>query len=874
MSDKNLSSTNETINQSVDTSISNAIQLVSGKEPTTELQIYWQQRFEEIVKDRLFTISAQTLQLLDENRLIDKPTTPIGSINIIKHLDGNNNVKEYELQNTIEAVVRLLDGFLEVINFAPGARNLVSEYRKIGVSLENLTEYLDLHRDQKPEAVVDTLGSLISNCCYRASESVAEEKGHCLKWDQIKQQIRPKSFEYWYNTETGEIKNGLEISQSFNQQSIRDSNFEIVPRRNSHILLYPSDELWQKWSDRLTGKTNAKQPASNQAKNLPKKEKNKTNEPVTDNAAQSLVTGDSLPESIFSAVPQSILPNLMQTTPSSNISSPTDLMPDMIPLEDVLPGILGSMTPDSPDQIKKVFESAEHSSDVIEVAPSATQNDGDTVIDIDRLSEKTEILPTSEGQGLESFQQDLQPADLQTSTQSDQLDNSILTTDSPDISDTTVLSQESDRSLPSKTDLDQEIINSSLGINPVLDNQIEAFTDETTYQIGEIIRVTNSGRYYQIINTIKENGSISYQLTDNDQGVVVQTSFENLIEPASLEVILGTVNQGNSLQKKGLKSRLIIFNSLGQIGLTQTLERPLPEFDLNTTEKIENQIQTYLQQEYDIISGDIEEVGVFIDQSDFALVYYVQIPDQTQSLKGVNFVELDQAMERVTQLNSYLEKLSKQEILIQKRLTGKEREIEELKKQLSSLRSKVQSLGVDLQSLGYDNRAIQQNRNDLSKPFQSAFSQKYLYDKDGLRMTKFLVYLEQLLNIDKLGKLMIRVQYDGFGVKDVTVEYLDDSVSPTNRNIIKTYISLANTSLGGGTGLHDMALVLEQQSDPQFDFGSKDINKVLYGISQALYSMPPSLDLLDLKNLAVTSLPDIMEAKKSEVPVLQIVLNK
>ena len=232
------------------------IQFASKTEITKELQAYWYNKYVDLFKSNMYSISPNTLVLTLQADESARPATPCGSVILSNHLhksrEGNyTEVDENTLQVTIEVVVRLLDSLLESINFNGDARKIVSEYRKIGVSVEDFNFYLKTRNNTLSELdEIDYIGSLISNGAYRASESIAEEKGVCQSWEAINKNIKPKTFEYWYNIDSGEIKSGLEIVDEFDEGSIKTSKFEIVPRRNSHILLYPADSQWYVWSDR------------------------------------------------------------------------------------------------------------------------------------------------------------------------------------------------------------------------------------------------------------------------------------------------------------------------------------------------------------------------------------------------------------------------------------------------------------------------------------------------------------------------------------------------------------------------------------------------------------------------------------------------
>jgi hypothetical protein len=219
-------------------------------ENTPELGQYWQKRYEKFLKNNVFILSEKTQSLLGQKEPIDSPATPYGYLNLPIFLGKNKVVDEVMLQNCIETAVRFLDSLLDVINFTTEAKHLINQNRKIGLGVVNFEEYLANRETASKVEEIDYIGEIISSSSYRASEALAEEKGSCDSWNNLAFMIRPKPFEYWYNSETGEVKSGLDIAEEFTSTNLLSSHFEIIPRRNSHILLYPNDQEWQIWSDR------------------------------------------------------------------------------------------------------------------------------------------------------------------------------------------------------------------------------------------------------------------------------------------------------------------------------------------------------------------------------------------------------------------------------------------------------------------------------------------------------------------------------------------------------------------------------------------------------------------------------------------------
>ena len=226
------------------------INLVASSERTPQLAEYWTKRYKKFLDERLFVVSDKTKNLLLQKEVVSSPTTPFGHIDLLRFVNKNKGVEEVALQNSIETAVRFLDSCIDTIDFGDDARKIVIEFRKIGLGVIGFEEYLIAKNATSKEDEINYIGNIISGSAYRASEALAEEKGVCGKWNSIKIELRPKSFEFWYDTINGDIKNGLELMEDFDTMNIGESNFEIIPRRNSNILLYPVDSSWQLWSDR------------------------------------------------------------------------------------------------------------------------------------------------------------------------------------------------------------------------------------------------------------------------------------------------------------------------------------------------------------------------------------------------------------------------------------------------------------------------------------------------------------------------------------------------------------------------------------------------------------------------------------------------
>jgi len=230
--------------------VESVLKLAAEAENTPELAKFWEKKYLEIYAHNLFVLSDKTLESVLSKQIQTKPTTTYGNIVLKNHLTSTNQLDEELLQNTIETAVRLLDALLDKINFSETARNLVNQYRKIAIGLADWEELVNQLKPTNETDLINYVGQLISHKTYRVSESLAEEKGVCLAWEKIKQQLRPKPFEFWYDKTTGNLKNGEELASILTPETVIYSSFELIPRRNSALLLLPQTEAWLRWNDR------------------------------------------------------------------------------------------------------------------------------------------------------------------------------------------------------------------------------------------------------------------------------------------------------------------------------------------------------------------------------------------------------------------------------------------------------------------------------------------------------------------------------------------------------------------------------------------------------------------------------------------------
>ena len=231
--------------------VSELIVLAANTENTPELVDFWVSRYQYLLTNpQFFRLHANTINAA-EQRNISTPVTPVGEIFLNAHF--NVDTRQFliaPLQEIIFTAIRFLDALIEVFDFDAQTRIRMQKYRKLGLGIAQIGEFLDEFAPENPQTLIDDIGNFFSNFAYRASENLAEEKGECEDWDTLKKMIRARSFEKWINTENGSVYDGLYIAAHRTAQDITSSPFEIIGRRNSHLLLLPPDSAWKKWSDR------------------------------------------------------------------------------------------------------------------------------------------------------------------------------------------------------------------------------------------------------------------------------------------------------------------------------------------------------------------------------------------------------------------------------------------------------------------------------------------------------------------------------------------------------------------------------------------------------------------------------------------------
>lgn len=161
----------------------------------------------------------------------------LGSLVLTKFVqdvgEGELEIDWKDLGETVNIAVRFLDNVLDVSEFATPAQqeNVTNVFRQLGLGIMGWADYLKMARipydSQAHLNAIDTWGAEISIRAYKASESLAKEKGACGVWEKIKDVRTGNFFECW-KTEKGFFYSG--------KDSIARSDVTQIERRNSTVL--------------------------------------------------------------------------------------------------------------------------------------------------------------------------------------------------------------------------------------------------------------------------------------------------------------------------------------------------------------------------------------------------------------------------------------------------------------------------------------------------------------------------------------------------------------------------------------------------------------------------------------------------------------
>lgn len=234
-------------------SLEEIVVLAANTEKTPELVDFWLFKYQEtFIKNHDFFLHERTIQAIS-SPFLSEPFSPAGEINIHKHFDFQTlSFNVAALQEIIFTSIRFLDAVLDIIPFDEQSKKEVEKVRKIGLGIKNLSEFEEkIHQDfqEKENTILNNLGAILSDFSYRASEALAEEKGECANWNDIKYNIENKSFTRWF-TENNDIFDGEYIFQNYTKDSVKLANVQQIARRNSNLIVLNNRNIWQKWRDR------------------------------------------------------------------------------------------------------------------------------------------------------------------------------------------------------------------------------------------------------------------------------------------------------------------------------------------------------------------------------------------------------------------------------------------------------------------------------------------------------------------------------------------------------------------------------------------------------------------------------------------------
>jgi Ribonucleotide reductase, barrel domain len=227
------------------------IQKISSLELKEEDKIKWQSAYLEIFEKGYFIINRDNLEKLITTNILDSPMTTYGEVQLIKHIK-RVHLDNRQLSKTCEIAVRFLDGCLDIINFSSEAKEKINHFRKIGLGVADFDAYC-INTNQEQSKAIYSIGEVISNSAYRASEEIGDEKGFIPHLEESKSYNKGKIFAKFIHKTTNEVINGFELKKKVLDNKASWDDYSIMPRRNSHILLLPNQEMWYPYTDRVEG---------------------------------------------------------------------------------------------------------------------------------------------------------------------------------------------------------------------------------------------------------------------------------------------------------------------------------------------------------------------------------------------------------------------------------------------------------------------------------------------------------------------------------------------------------------------------------------------------------------------------------------------
>jgi hypothetical protein len=129
-------------------------------------------------------------------------------------------------------------------------------------------------------------------------------------------------------------------------------------------------------------------------------------------------------------------------------------------------------------------------------------------------------------------------------------------------------------------------------------------------------------------------------------------------------------------------------------------------------------------------------------------------------------------------------------------------------------------------------------------------------------MSKFTLKLEQLVQTDKFGDMLLTVQYDGKGPKFVSI--LSESLSLDVKNGLDTVLSLVNFMLAKG--------ITPVEISGQFEIEPKDgvylpLNELLVEFADTLKALPATVKDITPESLMTVSPEMVKELTQNSVSI-------
>lgn len=222
---------------------------IANLENTEEDKVKWQSAYLEVFEKGYFAMSRDELEKFISSNIVDTPLTTYGEISLIKHIK-RVNIDLKQLAKTTEIAVRFLDGCLDVINFSQEAKEKIEMFRKIGVGVSDFDAFCVQTGIEQSKAIYN-VAELIAKAAYRASESLGVYRGAINNNELTKAYNRGKIFANYIRLDAEELLNGFEFKRLSLAGKIDPEQYTLVPRRNSHILLFPNQEIWFQFTDRV-----------------------------------------------------------------------------------------------------------------------------------------------------------------------------------------------------------------------------------------------------------------------------------------------------------------------------------------------------------------------------------------------------------------------------------------------------------------------------------------------------------------------------------------------------------------------------------------------------------------------------------------------